>query len=48
MNGKTGDVLGGPLELPHLAPASITSYDGHAWIGSHDAQVVIRIDRDPS
>lgn len=48
MNGETGGVLAGPLELPYHPPASITSYDGHAWIGFHDAQVVVRVDRRPT
>jgi hypothetical protein len=46
LDGETGGVLAGPLVLPYHAPASITSYNGHAWIGFHDAQVVVRIDRD--
>jgi hypothetical protein len=46
MNGDTGDVVAGPLELPHHTPASLTSYGGHAWVGFHDAQDVLRIDVD--
>jgi hypothetical protein len=45
MEGDRGDVVAGPLELPHHGPASITSYDGHAWVGFHDSGDVVRIDR---
>jgi len=45
MDGFTGDVLGGPVSLPGHTPASLTSYDGHAWVGFHDTGTVVRIDR---
>ena len=48
MNGESGDVLAGPVDLPHHTPASLTSYDGHAWVGFHDSGVVVRVDRDKS
>jgi len=48
MNGDTGDVVAGPLKLPHPGPACITSFDGHAWVGFHDTGDVIRIDRTPT
>ena len=46
VNGVTGEALAGPLELPHHGPASLTSYNGHAWVGFHDSGDVVRIDRD--
>jgi len=45
LDGTSGDVLAEPIELPHHTPASLTSYDGHAWVGFHDAEAVVRIDR---
>jgi hypothetical protein len=45
LNGETGHVVAGPVELPHHTPASLTSYNGHAWVGFHDAEMVVRIDR---
>jgi hypothetical protein len=45
MDGFTGEVVGGPISLPGHTPASLTSYDGHAWVGFHDTGTVIRIDR---
>jgi hypothetical protein len=45
INGVTGKVLGGPLALPDTTPASISAYNGHAWIGFHDTGRLLRIDR---
>jgi hypothetical protein len=45
MNGTTGEVLAGPLALPKYTPASLTSYNGHAWVGFHDTGTVVRVDR---
>src|SRR5439155_1618243 len=36
VDARTGDVLGGPLPLPDVTPATISALDGHAWIAFHD------------
>jgi hypothetical protein len=45
IDAVTGKVLGGPLVLPDSTPASISAYNGHAWIGFHDTGRLLRIDR---
>ena len=45
IDAVTGTVLGGPLALPDSTPASISAYNGHAWIGFHDTGRLLRIDR---
>jgi len=45
VDGMTGDIIAGPVAIHHHTPASFTAYDGHAWIGFHDDEEVIRIDR---
>jgi hypothetical protein len=45
INGVTGKVIGGPLALPDTTPASISAYNGHAWVGFHDTGRLLRIDR---
>jgi hypothetical protein len=44
IDGMTGQVLGGPLALPDTTPASISAYNGHAWVGFHDTGRLLRID----
>jgi hypothetical protein len=44
LDGRTGEVLGGPLPLPDTTPATISAFDGHAWIGFHDSGRLLRID----
>jgi hypothetical protein len=44
LDGRTGEVLGGPLPLPDTTPATISAFDGHAWIGFHDSGQLVRID----
>jgi hypothetical protein len=45
MDGTTGRVLAGPLALTDTTPATLSAFDGHAWIGFHDTGQVVRIDR---
>jgi heat shock protein HslJ len=49
IDGATGEVLAGPLALPDATPATISAFDGHAWVGFHDTGRIVRIDmcRDP-
>jgi hypothetical protein len=46
VNGATGEVLADALPLPsgEHTPATISAFDGHAWIGFHDTGTLIRID----
>jgi hypothetical protein len=44
LDGRTGEVLGGPLPLPDTTPATISAFDGHAWVGFHDSGQLLRID----
>jgi hypothetical protein len=44
LDGRTGEVLGGPLPLPDTTPATISAFDGHAWVGFHDSGLLVRID----
>jgi len=44
LDGRTGEVLAGPLPLPDTTPATISAFDGHAWIGFHDSGRLLRID----
>ncbi len=44
VDGVNGAIVGGPLALPSITPATISAFDGHAWIGFHDGGRVIRID----
>jgi len=44
INGETGEVLSRSLPLPDTSPASISAFDGHAWVGFHDSGQVIRVD----
>jgi hypothetical protein len=45
VDGMTGDVLGGPVPLPDTTPATISAYGGHAWVGFHDSERLVGIDR---
>jgi hypothetical protein len=47
IDAVTGDVLGGPLPLPDATPATISAFDGHAWIAFHDTGSLLRIDAIP-
>jgi hypothetical protein len=44
VDATTGEVLGGPLPLPDVTPATISAFDGHAWVGFHDSGLLLRID----
>jgi hypothetical protein len=44
VDGRTGEVLGGPLPLPDTTPATISAFDGHAWVGFHDSGLLVRIE----
>jgi hypothetical protein len=44
LDGRSGEVLAGPLPLPDTTPATISAFDGHAWIGFHDSGQLLRID----
>ena len=44
VDGVNGEIVGGPLALPSVTPATISAFDGRAWIGFHDGGRVIRID----
>jgi hypothetical protein len=45
VDGSNGQLVAGPLHLPSITPATISAFDGHAWIGFHGDGRVIRIDR---
>jgi hypothetical protein len=44
LDGVTGQIVAGPLALPSITPATISAFDGRAWIGFHGDGRVIRID----
>ena len=44
VDGVNGEIAGGALALPSITPATISAFDGRAWIGFHDGGRVIRID----
>jgi hypothetical protein len=44
IDAATGKVLAGPIPLPDTTPATISAFDGHAWVGFHDSGNVFRID----
>ena len=44
VDGVNGEVVAGPLALPSITPATISAFQGHAWVGFHDGGRVIRID----
>lgn len=44
LDGVTGQIVAGPLALPSITPATISAFQGHAWIGFHEDGRVIRID----
>jgi hypothetical protein len=44
VDGVNGEVVAGPLALPSITPATISAFEGRAWIGFHDEGRVIRID----
>jgi hypothetical protein len=44
VDGVDGEIVAGPLELPSITPATISAFDGHAWIGFHGEGRVVRID----
>jgi hypothetical protein len=44
LDGVTGQIIAGPLPLPSFTPATISAFDGHAWVGFHDEGRVVRID----
>jgi hypothetical protein len=44
LDGVSGEIVGGPLALPSYTPATISAFQGHAWIGFHDEGRVVRID----
>jgi hypothetical protein len=45
IDGASGEILAGPLALPDITPASLSAFDGHAWVGFHDTGRIVRIDR---
>jgi hypothetical protein len=45
MNGTTGAVVGGPVALPGANAASISAFDGSAWVGFYGTDRLVRIDR---
>jgi hypothetical protein len=44
IDGATGETLAGPLPLPDVTPASLSAFDGHAWVGFHDTGRIVRVD----
>jgi hypothetical protein len=44
VDGLTGQVVGGPLSLPDVTPATLSAFDGHAWAGFYDTGRLLRID----
>jgi WD40-like Beta Propeller Repeat len=44
IDGATGEMLAGPLALPDATPATISAFDGHAWVGFHDTGRIVRTD----
>jgi dipeptidyl aminopeptidase/acylaminoacyl peptidase len=44
VDGRSGDVLAGPLAVPDTSPATISAFEDHAWVGFHDSGHVFRID----
>jgi hypothetical protein len=44
VDGISGDVVAGPLALPDVTPATLSAFDGHAWVGFHDTGRLLRID----
>jgi hypothetical protein len=44
IDGATGETLAGPLALPDSTPASLSAFDGHAWVGFHDTGRIVRVD----
>jgi hypothetical protein len=47
VDGSSGGVIAGPLDLPDTTPASIAAFERSAWIGFHDTGRIIRIDTCP-
>jgi hypothetical protein len=43
LDGRTGEMLADPLDLPAATPATIAAFRGHAWVGFHEGRV-LRID----
>jgi Tol biopolymer transport system component len=44
IDGATGEILAGPLALPDTTPATLSAFDGHAWVGFHDTGRIVRVD----
>jgi hypothetical protein len=44
IDGHTGQVLAPPVPLPDTTPATLSAFDGHAWVGFHDTGRIVRID----
>jgi hypothetical protein len=47
LDGVTGEVLAGPVELPDITPASISAFGGHAWVGFSGTGRLVRVDQCP-
>jgi WD40 repeat protein len=43
VDGVNGQIVAGALPLPSFTPATISAFDGHAWVGFHDDGRVLRI-----
>jgi heat shock protein HslJ len=44
IDGATGETLAGPFTLEDTTPATISAFDGQAWVGFHDTGNIVRID----
>jgi hypothetical protein len=47
LDGTTGEIIAGPIDLPDATPARLSVRDGRAWIGFHDTGRLVMVKRCP-
>ncbi len=45
LDGTTGEILAGPINLPDFTPARLSVFDGRAWVGFHDTGRLVLVER---
>lgn len=48
LDGTTGEIIAGPIDLPDVMPARLSVREGRAWIGFHDTGRVVLVRRCPA
>jgi hypothetical protein len=47
LDGTTGEIIAGPIDLPDFTPARLAVFNGRAWVGFHDTGRLVMVKRCP-